>query len=134
MPARSTEEVVTDHLARRARGDLEGDLAANYAEDVVVLSKDGGYRGRDGIRTTAAILADLLPEASFSYDLLRIEDEFALLGWSATAANGARTCQGADSFTVRNGRIAAQTIHYEVKGGSDAGARLAHGWRTGRNR
>jgi hypothetical protein len=33
--ARTTLEVLTDHLNRRQAGDVEGDLAANYGDDVV---------------------------------------------------------------------------------------------------
>ncbi len=113
---RSTEDVLRDHLERRRRDDLEGDLERNYSDELVVLSKDGSYRGKDGIRTTASILRKNLPDARFDYDLLRVENEFALLSWSARAENGARTCFGADTFVVREGRIVAQTIHYEVKG------------------
>jgi hypothetical protein len=113
--ARAPEEVLRDHLRRRQRGDLEGDLAANYAADVIVLSKDGAYRGHDGIRQTAAILRDLLPNAEFGYDLMRVEDGVALLGWSATVDGRTRVRGGADSFLIRDGRIAAQTIHYAVE-------------------
>jgi len=64
---------------RRCRGDIEGDLQANYADELVVLCKDGVFRGKDGIRTTARILEENLPDASFDYDLLRVVDEFGLL-------------------------------------------------------
>lgn len=114
--SRSTKDVLQDHLDRRSRGDLEGDLAANYADELVVLSKDGVYRGKDGIRRTAEILAQQLPDARFDYDLLRTDGAYGLLSWSAHAADGARTCHGADSFVVQAGRIVCQTIHYEVKG------------------
>ncbi len=107
-------EVLRDHLRRRQHHDLEGDLAANYAADVVVLSKDGAYHGHDGIRQTAAILHDLLPDAEFSYDLVRVEDGIGLLGWSATINGKTRVRGGADSFVIRDGRIAAQTIHYAI--------------------
>jgi hypothetical protein len=112
---RAPEEVLRDHLQRRQRGDLEGDLTANYADDVIVLSKDGAYRGHGGIRQTAAILRDLLPNAEFGYDLVRVEGDIALLGWSATVDGKTRVRGGADSFLIRNGRIAAQTIHYAVE-------------------
>jgi DNA-binding MarR family transcriptional regulator len=46
---------------------------------------------------------------------LRLADQFALLSWSAQASDGSRTCHGGDSFVVRDGRIVAQTIHFEVK-------------------
>ena len=112
---RSTEEVLRSHLALRQAGELERDLADNYADDVVVLSKDGVFHGHDGIRHTAAILQRWLPDATYSYDIVRSDGEVALLSWSGTAANGAKTCDGADSFVIRDGRIVAQTIHYGVR-------------------
>ncbi len=89
-------------------------MQANYAEDVVVLSKDGVYRGKDGIRTTAGILRRNLPDATFEYDLLRVADEFGILSWSAQGSDGSHTCHGADSYVVRDGRIVAHTIQFEV--------------------
>lgn len=119
--ARTPEAVLNDHLERRRRADVEGDLAANYAADVVVLSKDGAYRGHDGIRRTAAILHKLLPGAQYSYDLVRIEDGIGLLGWSATVDGKTRVRGGADSFVIRDGRIVAQTIHYSTEDDEDGG-------------
>lgn len=114
MTARTTEEVLRNHLDRRCEGDLEGDLRQNYSEELVVLSKDGVFHGKDGIRKTASILSDSLPDARFHYDMVRTAGEFALLSWSARASNGSTTCHGADSFVVREGLIVAQTIHFEV--------------------
>jgi len=34
---RATIQVLEDHLERRERGDIEGDLKHNYAQDVVLL-------------------------------------------------------------------------------------------------
>ncbi len=39
MMSRTTEAVIRDHLERRREGELEEDLARNYSEDLVVLSK-----------------------------------------------------------------------------------------------
>ena len=36
--ARSTREVLQSHLDLRSDDDTEGDIAANYAEDVVLLT------------------------------------------------------------------------------------------------
>lgn len=116
---RSAEAVLRDHLDRREHGDLEGDLRANYAEDVIVLSKEGVFRGHEGVRAAAANLHRSLPDARYSYDLVRVCEEIGLLGWSARAATGARTCQGVDSFVIRDGLIRAQTIHYDVAGPPD---------------
>jgi hypothetical protein len=112
---RTTEEVLHDHLKCRCEHDVEGDLEANYADHVVVLSKDGVFRGHDGIRQTAGILHRNLPEASYNYDLVRCADDYAMLSWSAKASDGSRTCHGADSYVIRDGLIVAQTIQFEVE-------------------
>lgn len=111
---RSPEQVLDDHLRRRCVGDLEGDLASNYADDVLVISKDGVFRGKDGVRHTAWILAEALPDAQFHYDLLRTADDIGLLSWSGQGSDGSRTCHGADTFVVRDQKIVVQTIHFEV--------------------
>jgi hypothetical protein len=58
---RSPEAVLQDHLERRCNQDLEGDLAANSSDKILVISKDGVLRGKDGIRHTADILAENSP-------------------------------------------------------------------------
>jgi hypothetical protein len=45
VSARTTDDVLQDHLRRRQAGDLEGDFAHNYAPDVVILCKDGAFEG-----------------------------------------------------------------------------------------
>ena len=48
MPKRSPREVLDDHLRLRAAGDIEADLARNYAPDVALLCECGSERpGRD---------------------------------------------------------------------------------------
>jgi hypothetical protein len=112
---RTTEEVLHDHLERRCGHDVEGDLKANYADDVVVLSKDGVYRGHDGIRHTAGVLHRNLPDATFHYDIVRCADEYAMLSWSAKGSDGSRSCHGADSYVIHDGLIVAQTIQFEIE-------------------
>lgn len=113
--SRSPEDVFKDHLKRRKNKDLEGDLAFNYAPDVVQITKDGVFHGKDGVRRNAAMLNDLLPDPEFSYDVVRSEGEIALLSWRATGTGGATSCDGADTFVIRNGYIVAQTVHYSVR-------------------
>jgi hypothetical protein len=107
--------VLQDHLERRRRGDLEGDLDINYAEDLVVISKDGVFHGKDGIRRTAATLRSCLPEATYSYDIVGTAGEIGFLSWSARATDGSYTCDRTDTFVIRHGRIAAKTIDYDVE-------------------
>lgn len=111
---RSTSEVFEDHLDRARRGDLDGDLEANYDPDVLILSAYGVEHGREGARRLADLLAQQLPAAQFDYTLKLVERDVALLEWTATA-DGARVDDGVDTFVVREGRIVAQTISYTVR-------------------
>ena len=61
--SRPGEEVLADHLARRARGDIEGDLEQNYAPDVVLLCEHGAFAGREAVRDSAEALARQLGDA-----------------------------------------------------------------------
>jgi hypothetical protein len=110
---RSTRDVLQDHLARRQRGDLEGDLRNNYDENVVCLSLTGVRRGLQGVRDQAAELAEALPDATFTYRELIVADEFGMEVWDGESAD-AVVREGTDSFVVRDGRIVAQTVHYHV--------------------
>jgi len=74
---RSTGEVLESHLAYAQRGDLEGDLATNFAEDVVLLSAEGVHRGHDGVRTLRSILDDYVPAGSYEYCQLEAEGSTA---------------------------------------------------------
>lgn len=111
---RSTREVLDDHLALAAKHDLETDLTRNFAPDVVLLTGYGTFRGLDGVREKAALLAEQLPGGRWSYDTVMAEGEMGFLEWSGEGENGARIEDGADSFLIRDGRIRAMTIHYTV--------------------
>lgn len=47
---RTTRQVLEDHLSLRQMGDIEADLARNFADDVVVLTSRGEFRGKDEVR------------------------------------------------------------------------------------
>jgi hypothetical protein len=111
---RSTTEVIDDHLRRREAGDLEGDLATNYAADVVLLCEHGPMAGRAGVRQSAEKLSEQLPDASFEYPARAIQGEFALLFWNAESPK-ARARHGVDSFVVRDGQIVMQSVAYELQ-------------------
>lgn len=65
---RSTREVLDDHLALAANHDLETDLARNFAEEVVLLTGYGIFRGIDGVREKADLLAKQLPGGRWTYE------------------------------------------------------------------
>jgi hypothetical protein len=110
---RSTVEVFEDHLVRMLCGDLEGDLAANFARDCVLLTSYGRFDGHDGRREACRLLARHLPQARFHYKQRYVHKEIAFLEWTAEADGGVVT-DGADTFLIRDGRIRVMTVHYTV--------------------
>ena len=116
MRTRSTLEVLDDHLQRRERGDIQGDLEHNYARDIVLLCEKGVLKGHDAVRTSAKALADQLPKACFRFPFKAVDGEHALLHWSAQSAN-ARVDLGVDTFVIHDGRIVLQTVSYQLKHG-----------------
>jgi SnoaL-like domain len=111
---RATIQVLEDHLERRERGDIEGDLEHNYAEDVVLICEHGVLHGRDAVRNSAKALADQLPGARFRFPFKAVDGEHALLHWSAQSAR-ARVDFGVDTFVIRDGRIVIQTVSYKLE-------------------
>src|SRR5262245_56626055 len=113
MRMRTTRDVLTDHLRRRAAGDLDADLRRNYDPDVIVLHPDGEARGHDGIRHLARRFSRYQNAGSFSCHRLLTSGEIGVLEWSGL---GGRTdtlmLEGMESFVVRDGLIAAQTLNY----------------------
>jgi hypothetical protein len=111
--ARTTREVLDDHLRRRASGDLDGDIEANYHPHVILLYPEGELRGHDGVRRLAEQHSRYHPDGSFRCHRLLTADEIGVLEWSGL---GGRTdtlmLEGMESFIVRDGLIVAQTVNY----------------------
>jgi hypothetical protein len=113
-PGRSSDEVLEDHLRESQDGSVDDDLERNYAEDVVVLTGQGLFRGREGLRQLAGMLNEELGRATFKYRTRLVEGEIGFLEWSATG-EWADVDDGADSYLIRDGQIIAQTIHYTLR-------------------
>lgn len=122
LTRRSAREVLDDHLGiADGWGDapvdevLEEDLRRNVAQDVVVLINRGVFRGHDGVRQLARMLADELPEhRRFQYTHVAVEGRVGFLEWTYED-DAVRVRDGADSYLIEDGRIVAQTIHYTVE-------------------
>ena len=112
--ARSTAEVFDDHLARADRDDIDGDIAANFAPDCVLLTTYGRFDGHEGVRAAADLLAKQVPEAKYSYTQRSVPGEIAFLEGTAVG-RGVRVNDGADSFLIRDGRVQVMTIHYTME-------------------
>jgi hypothetical protein len=98
----------------RLKGDLERDIAENYAPDVVILSGFSTYRGHGGVRQSAAALAEAISGGKFTYARTVIEDDYAFLEWTAVDGDSS-IGDGADSFHIRDGRIVFQSVHYTAR-------------------
>lgn len=110
---RSTSEVLQDHLCRRAAGDIEGDLVHNYSPDVVFLCEHGASRGWPAVRESAVRLEKQLAGGRFEVIAQTIDDEYALLLWTAASKKNIAEC-GVDSFIIRQSRIVMQSVHYRL--------------------
>lgn len=107
---RSTREVIDDHLVRRQNGDLDGDIAENYANDIVLLSAEGISHGHAGIRSCNQVLREYIPEADYDYLNVLVHEDIAFLQWRARGPE--RVFFGSDTFIVDHGKIVAQSIHF----------------------
>lgn len=109
MTERSTRDVVEDHLQQVRTGDIATDLRRNYAEDVVVLTGFGVFRGHDGMREANRLLQRQLSDARYRYRTLLDHGEIAFPEWSAESEH-TRVDDGVDSYYVRWPHV-VQIIH-----------------------
>jgi hypothetical protein len=122
LSSRTARQVLDDHLniANNWVGEpferiLDEDLRRNVAEDIVILINRGVFRGHEGVRQLARMLAEELPEhRRFEYTHVAAEERIALLEWKYDDAS-VRVQDGADSYLIEHGKIVAQTIHYTVE-------------------
>lgn len=121
LAARTAREVLEDHLRLASVPDgFEADLARNVAEDVVVLTGRGVFRGIPGVRELARQLMSEIPGGRWTYVSQVVEGRMGFLEW--TVDDGPfRIRDGADSYLIEDGRIRMQTIHYTVE---DPGGRV----------
>lgn len=122
LSVRSAREVLDDHL--NLANDwvdtpldrvVEEDLRRNVSEDIVVLLNRGTFRGHDGVRQLAQMLAEELPEhEAFEYTYVAADGRMGLLEWTYTDAT-VTVRDGVDSYLIERGKIVAQTIHYTLE-------------------
>ncbi|MDX1487076.1 MAG: nuclear transport factor 2 family protein [Acidiferrobacterales bacterium] len=113
MKSRSVVEVFEDHLALAQRGDVETDLARNFAPDCVLLTSYGVFHGHDGARRAAQLLDEQIGKTTYIYRTKLFHGELAFLEWSAST-DRAWIEDGADSYWIHDGRIRVMTAHYTV--------------------
>jgi ubiquinone/menaquinone biosynthesis C-methylase UbiE len=111
---RSAEEVFRDHLALRARGETELDIARNYDPNATLIRGSKVHSGQGGVRECAHQLSQDIGDARVTYKTIRVEGEVAFLEWTAHG-DGVVVEDGVDTFLIRDGRIVTKTVHYTVQ-------------------
>jgi hypothetical protein len=122
LSSRTAQEVLDDHLniandwmGKPFENILEEDLRRNVAENIVVLISRGVFRGHEGVRKLAWMLAEELPEhRAFEYTHVAAEGRIAHLEWTYEDSK-VRVRDGVDSYLIEAGKIVGQTIHYTVE-------------------
>lgn len=114
LEKRSPQEVFEDHLELAQKGELEKDLQRNYASDAVLLTNYGIFHGREGMKEAAELLQQQLPEGDYNYKLKLCHDDICFLQWTGKSDISVIP-DGADSYSIKNGKIRVQTIYYSVE-------------------
>lgn len=122
LSRRTAQEVLDDHLNLAndwAEGAfervLDDDLRRNVSEDIVVLINRGTFRGHEGVRQLAQMLAEELPEhQAFHYTYVAVDGRVGFLEWTYEDST-VRVRDGADSYLIEDGKVVAQTIHYTLE-------------------
>ncbi len=111
--SRSAMEVFESHKEAIDTLNFE-QLAADYAEDAILLTLDGAHHGRDGILTGffQAIFSQF-SNPKIYFNKVVAEDDLVLLEWSAEADN-ASVPYGSAVFLIRDGMIQRQGEWFNV--------------------
>ena len=102
------EAVLKHHVRAIADRDVD-EILADYAEDCLLLTPAGPFRGHAELRAfLEAFLADKPTGYMDDFKLLRrdVVDELACIEWSSSGL----APFGTDTFVFRGGKIALQTF------------------------
>ena len=113
MPA-TTQQILDHHLKAFGEGDLEG-ILEDYTDSSLLFTPDGILRGPSEMRPLfEALFAEFAkPGASFDMKNQSVEGETAYIVWAAETADNVYEL-GTDTFTVRDGKIVAQSFAAKV--------------------
>jgi hypothetical protein len=110
---RTTQEVFDSHREAIETVDLEK-LAADYAENAVMVTLDGSYKGRDAIMSDffQAWLSQF-PDTKINFENVAIEEDVCLLYWTAEASKMTIPA-GIGVFMVQDGLIKRQAEWFQM--------------------
>lgn len=103
MSTDETKAVLDHHTVALEGGDLD-DIMSDYTEDSVFISNLGGVmKGLDAIRGVFAMTVGGM--AGYEAGIEHVDGDIAFVTWKAEGI-----ALGTDTFVVRDGKIAAQTV------------------------
>ncbi len=110
---RSTQEVFDSHREAIETLDFEK-LAADYAEDAVLVTLDGSFKGREAILTGffQTMMAQF-PDMKINFEKTAYEGDVCLLQWSAEAS-AITVPVGTAVFIIQDGLIRRQGEWFEI--------------------
>ena len=113
---RTPEQVLADHRAWLAVGDVDRDVRCNYAEDAVVISDQGIDSGREAIRLGLQGLVNFfggavpIVQSEIVVSILNNNTHMVKLLFSVETP-----CidipDGVDTYVIKRGQIHGQTAH-----------------------
>jgi len=110
---RTPQETFQRHVAALTAGDMEA-LVADYAEDALVLTLTGEYRGRSAIRELFEGLGKALPNLAIEADAAVFAGDVLLLRWRADSSLNVVE-DAVDTFVFHDGLIQIHTISATLK-------------------
>jgi ketosteroid isomerase-like protein len=112
----STKQVVDHHFTSCLAGDLE-ETMKDYTDASVFISPNGIAHGRDEIQAVfTGLFGGLFASGTYTLtlDFEHVEGDVAYFLWHADCA-GADISIGTDTFVIRDGAIATQTVALKVE-------------------
>lgn len=106
---RSAKQTIEEHLALMKAGNLDAAMC-DYAEDAVVLLPGQTFVGRDAIQGGLSNFAALLGGVAPQITSLTATNDVVLITFTALGSP-CTIPDGSDTYIVKKGRIAAQTVH-----------------------
>lgn len=113
VKTRTAQEVFKSHREAIENLDFE-QLAADYAEDAVLLTMDGAFHGREAILTGffQTVLAQF-PDMKIKFERTVFDGDMCMLHWSADAS-AVTIPVGTAVFIIRDGLIRRQGEWFQI--------------------
>lgn len=110
---RTIEEVFQSHREAIENLDMPK-LAADYAEDAVLMTMDGAFEGREAILTGffQTILAQF-PDMKINFEGTAFHGDTCIVQWSAEAS-AATVPAGVGVLSIRDGLIRSQVEWFQL--------------------